>query len=128
VGVSTALAAANVVAFPNPSTGNGVNFAISLNSNGAPSGTFLSVKDANSAVGVDPNAQITLKIFTLSGRMIWSTSLSGSTFGSSGSHDVYWDERNLSGANLANGLYIAMVTVTSQGQSSSSSVKVLILR
>ena len=127
VGVSAALAAASVIAFPNPSTGTGVNFAINLNG-GAPLGTSLNVKDANSAVSIDPNAQLTLKVFTLTGRMIWSTSLSGATFGSSGSHDVYWDERNLSGANLANGLYIAMLMVTSQGQTSSSSVKVLILK
>lgn len=34
----------------------------------------------------------------------------------------------LCGTNLANGIYFVMLTVKSQGQTSSSSVKVLILR
>jgi len=125
--VSTSLAASSVIAFPNPSTGNGVNLAINMSGNGS-SVTGSSVKSVASAEQVDPNAQIAVKVFTLAGRMIWSTTLSGTTFGSSGSHTLYWDEKSLSGANLANGLYIVMVTVKSQGQTSSSSVKVLILR
>jgi hypothetical protein len=86
------------------------------------------VKDVSSAEEVDPNADITLKVYTLAGRMIWSTGLNAATFASLGSHTVYWDEKSLSGANLANGLYFVVLTVKSQGQTSSSSVKVLILR
>jgi hypothetical protein len=126
--VSSALTTANVIAFPNPSTGNGINFAISLNGSGPSSGSGSGVNNTSSSVRVDPNAQITLKVFTLTGRMVWSTSLSGATFGSAGSHSVYWDERNMGGANLANGLYIGIVTVSSQGLTTSSSVKVLILK
>ena len=124
---TAALKTSSVVAFPNPSTGNGVNFAISLSGNGA-SNSISSVKDVSSAEEVDPNADITLKVYTLAGRMIWSTGLNAATFASLGSHTVYWDEKSLSGANLANGLYFVVLTVKSQGQTSSSSVKVLILR
>jgi hypothetical protein len=128
-GASTAaLTTASVIAFPNPSTGNGVNLAVNLSGNGSSVSGGASVKDVSSAEEVDPNAQITLKVFTLAGRMIWSTGLNASTFASLGTHTVYWDEKSLSGANLANGLYIVMLTVKSQGQTSTSSVKVLILR
>jgi hypothetical protein len=127
VSASTSLASSSVIAFPNPSTGNGVNFAINLSGNGS-SSSISSVKDVSSAEEVDPNAQITLKVYTLSGRMIWSTGLNAATYASLGSHTVFWDEKSLSGANLANGIYFVVLTVKSQGQTSSSSVKVLILR
>ncbi len=124
---TAALKTSSVVAFPNPSTGNGVNFSINLSGNGS-SSSISSVKDVSSAEEVDPNAQITLKVYTLAGRMIWSTGLNASTFASLGSHTVFWDEKSLSGANLANGIYFVVLTVKSQGQTSTSSVKVLILR
>jgi hypothetical protein len=124
---TAALITSSVVAYPNPSTGNGINMAVNLSGNGS-SSSISSVKDVTNATQVDPNAQIELKVFTLSGRMIWSTALSASTFGATGEHNVYWDEKDLSGANLSNGIYFVVLTVKSQGQTSSSSAKVLILR
>ena len=125
--VSSALKTASVIAYPNPSTGNGVNIAVNLNGNGS-SVSGSSVKDVTNAEEVDPNAQMELKVFTLAGRLIWSTPLSASTFGSGGEHNVFWNEKDLSGANLSNGIYFVVLTVKSQGQSSSSSAKVLILK
>ena len=125
--VSNALKTASVIAYPNPSTGNGVNIAVNLSGSGS-SVSSSSVKDVTNAEEVDPNAQIELKVFTLAGRLIWSTPLSGSTFGTNGEHNVFWNEKDLSGANLSNGIYFVVLTVKSQGQTSSSSAKVLILR
>jgi len=125
--VSNALKTASVIAYPNPSTGNGVNIAVNLSGSG-PSVSGSSVKDVTNAEEVDPNAQIELKVFTLAGRLIWSTPLSGSTFGSGGEHNVFWNEKDLSGANLSNGIYFVVLTVKSQGQTSNSSAKVLILK
>jgi hypothetical protein len=124
---TAALKTASVIAYPNPSTGTGVNIAVNLSGNGT-SGSVSSVKDVTNAEEVDPNAQIELKVYTLAGRLIWSTALSSSTFGSGGEHNVYWNEKDLSGANLANGIYFVVLTVKSQGQTSSTSAKVLILR
>jgi hypothetical protein len=127
---SAALKVASVIAFPNPSTGNGVNLAVNLSGSGsgASASAKASLSSGSGAVGVDPSAVITLKVYTMAGRLIWSTTLTGESFGSTGNHDVYWNEKSLAGSNLANGLYIAAVTVQSQGQSNTAMGKVLILK
>jgi hypothetical protein len=127
---SAALKVASVIAYPNPSTGNGVNLAVNLSGSGsgASSSAKASLDSGSSATGVDPSALITLKAYTLEGRLIWSTTLTGASFGSTGNHDVYWDERNIVGNYLANGLYIVVTTVKSQGQTSTSTTKLLILK
>ena len=130
---SAALKVASVIAYPNPSTGNGVNLAVSLSGSGT--GTTASaiakgklVSGSSASLGVDPSAIITLKVYTLAGRLIWSETVPGSTFGTSGNHDVYWNEKDLAGGNLANGLYIVAVTVKSQGQTTTTTTKLLVLR
>src|SRR5208282_5611195 len=111
-GTSSALKAASVLAYPNPSTGNGVNLAVNLSGTGTGNST-ASAKTAGSSSdeGIDPNAQVTLKVYTIDGRMIWSTTVSGASIGSTGNHNVYWNEKSLAGSNLANGIYIVAVVV-----------------
>jgi hypothetical protein len=128
-----ALKVASVIAYPNPSTGNGVNLAVSLSGSGT--GTTASaiakgklVSGSSASLGIDPSAIITLKVYTLAGRLIWSETVPGSTFGTSGNHDVFWNEKDLAGGNLANGLYIVAVTVKSQGQTTTTTAKLLVLR
>ncbi len=126
---SATLKVASVIAYPNPSTGNGVNLAVNLSGTGT--GTSASAKDftgSTAPTGVDPNAQVTLKAYTLAGRLIWSTTVSGESFGSTGNHTIYWDERNIAGNYLANGLYIVAATVKSLNQTSTATAKVLILK
>jgi len=127
---SAALKAASVLAYPNPSTGTGVNLAVNLMGNGTSStSSTVHAKAFNgSSVVVDPSALVTVKVYTIAGRLIWSTTLTGSSFGSSGNHDIYWNEKDFSGGNLASGLYIVSVTVKSLGQSSTALSKVLILK
>ena len=124
--ISSALKAASVIAYPNPSTGNGVNLAVNLSGKGT--GATASAVGSSDTVGVDPGAQITLKAYTLDNRLIWSTSLTGASLGSTGNHTVYWDERNFVGNYLANGLYIVTCTVKSQGQTTTTTTKLLILK
>ena len=64
----------------------------------------------------------------MAGRLIWSTTVTGESFGSTGNHTIYWDERNLAGNYLANGVYIVAVTVKSQGKTTTSTSKLLILK
>jgi hypothetical protein len=116
------LKTASLIAFPNPSTGSGVNLSVNL------SGSGTGAKDLGPSTVVDPDAVITFRVYTLSSRLIWSTTVSGASFGTSGNHVLYWDERDLAGAALANGIYYVTVTVKSQGQSSTAGSKVLILK
>jgi hypothetical protein len=126
---SAALKVASLVAFPNPSTGNGVNLAVNLSGTGTGSSN-ASAKTVGSASegGIDPNAQVTLKAYTIEGRLVWSTTVSGTSIGSTGNHSVYWNEKSLAGSNLANGLYIVVATVKSQGQTTTATSKLLVLR
>jgi hypothetical protein len=64
----------------------------------------------------------------MAGRLIWSTTVTGESFGSIGNHTIYWDERNLAGNYLANGVYIVAVTVKSHGKTTTSTSKLLILK
>ncbi len=124
--VTSALKSASVVAFPNPSTGSGVNLSVNLTAGAGASGA--SAQEVGSPTVVDPDAQVTFRVFTLASRQIWTTTVTGASLGSSGNHVIYWDERDLAGASLANGVYYVTVTVKSKGQSSTAGTKVLILR
>lgn len=126
VGATAALKVSSALAFPNPSTGTGTT--LSFNVNGSATGASASTLDANNPLMIDPNATITLGIYTLAGRMIWSQTLSGGAYGTSGQHEVYWNEKDLKGTGLANGIYILKVTIQSNGQTSSTIGKILILR
>lgn len=128
-GTTAALTAASVRPYPNPSTGNGINFSVQISGSGVVAASAgIQGKDAASGVGLDPSAQVVLKAFTLDGRLIWSLTLPGSEFGSTGNHNVYWNERDPSGATLANGVYNAEIEVKSQGQYSRAFTRVVILR
>lgn len=123
---TAALTAASVVAFPNPSSGSGTN--LSLNLSGSGTGTSASAMGGSETITVDPNAVITLKAYSMAGRLIWSTTVPGSTFGTSGNHTLFWDERDYAGSYLANGVYWLVVTVNSKGQASTTKTKILVLK
>jgi hypothetical protein len=125
VAKAAGLTVTKALAFPNPSTGNGTTLSFTLGGNSMGSNASL---DGNSPVLVDPNAKITLSIYTLSWRLIWTQTLSGGTYGTAGDHEVYWSEKDLKGFGLANGIYILRVTVVSNGQSSSTLGRILILQ
>ncbi len=101
----------SVKAYPNPSAGNGVNLSVTLPGNGG---------------GV--SASVMAKVYTLEGRLVWSTAMPASSSGSSGNRAVYWNEKDLSGNNLANGLYVVAVVVKSQGKTNTATFKLLILK
>ena len=87
---ASALSVAAVVGFPNPSTGNGVNLSVNLTgSQKGSSGGTTAMAETLSSGSVDPAAQINLGVYTLvRGRLIWSTPLPASVFGSSGEHTL----------------------------------------
>jgi hypothetical protein len=122
---AAALKVANVISFPNPSTGNGTTLSFTLG--GSRSGVNASDLSESNPSLVDPNAKITLSIYSLGYRLIWSENLTGGGYGTTGPHDVYWNEHDLGGAKLANGVYFLRVTVESNGQTTSAIAKILIL-
>ena len=122
---TASLSVNSAVAFPNPSTGTGTT--LSFNVSGTSTGVSSSALGEDQALSTDPNAKITLSIYTLSGRLIWTQSLTGGAYGTTGEHELFWNERDLSGAGLANGVYILQVTVESNGQTSTKRSKILIL-
>jgi hypothetical protein len=122
---AAALKVTSAVAFPNPSTGTGTT--LSFTTGGSSTGVSASDLSSGGPLLTDSNAKITLSIYTLSGRMIWTTTLTGGGYGTAGDHEIAWNERDLSGAGLANGVYILQVTVESNGQTSNKRTKILIL-
>ena len=122
-GNQASLTVASALAFPNPSTGTGTTLSFTLG-DGMGSITTQSV---GVPLLLDPNAKITLRVYTLSYQLIWSKTLTGGAYGTSGLHELYWDERDKVGSKLANGTYFFQVTVESNGQTSSSTGKILIL-
>ena len=120
-----ALTVASAMVFPNPSTGNGAT--LSFNLNGSAIGANGSLLDAEHPLLLDPNAKITLSIYSLNWRLIWTQTLTGGAYGTTGEHQLYWNEKDIKGAGLSNGIYYLRVTVQSNGQTTSTIAKILIL-
>ena len=125
VAQAAALKVTSAVAFPNPSTGTGTT--LSFTTGGTSTGVSGSVLGENQPLNVDPNAKVTLSIYTLSQRLIWTQTVTGGAYGTTGEHELYWNEKDLKGAGIANGIYILRVTIVSNGQTSSTLAKILIL-
>ena len=120
-----ALKVTSAVAFPNPSTGNGTTLSFTVN--GTSTGTGASTLGDSQTLSQDSNAKITLSIYTTGMRLVWTQTLTGGAYGTSGEHQIYWNEKDIRGAGLANGIYLLRVTIESNGQTSSTLAKILIL-
>jgi hypothetical protein len=120
-----ALTVSNAVVFPNPSTGNGTTLSFTLSGN--QTGTTASLLDAEHPLLLDPKAKVTLSVYTMAWRLIWTQTVTGGAFGTAGEHELYWNERASKGAKLSNGIYLLRITVESNGQKSSVISKILIL-
>ena len=116
VSTAAALTVSSALAFPNPSTGNGTTLSFTINGGAT----------TNGALSQDSGAKITLGVYTLGMRLIWSQTLTGGAYATSGKHEFFWNEKDLKGAGLANGVYYLKVTVQSNGQTSSTITKILI--
>ena len=115
---------ASVSSNPNPSSsssGSTVTYTIS--------GSGVSAADANTVYSIpDPDAKVEIKIFTISGRLIWKKELSGVANVSTGKHAVNWNGKTAGGETLAPGTYVLNVIVISNGQVSSKNFVIVILK
>ncbi len=102
VSSAAALKVTSAVAFPNPSTGNGTTLSFTFSgTHGGASGSLLGDGDSLSQ---DANAKITLSIYSLASRLIWTETLDGGAYGTTGDHEIFWNEKDIKGAGLANGV------------------------
>ena len=82
----------DVVPYPNPATGRGATLSYRIS--GTESG----------------QGEVTLRLYTLTGRLVWSKTLTGSAV-KEGEHGVDWDGKDFSGSTLANGVYYYTATL-----------------
>jgi hypothetical protein len=112
----------DVLSYPNPATnGSGTTITYSIGSSGVTAG------DVNYSIP-DADAEVMLKIYTISGRMIWSKELRGISNVSTGKHAIYWDGKTSGGREIAAGTYILKVELKSRGEVSSKSFVIVMLK
>ena len=112
----------DVLSYPNPATnGSGTTITYSIGSSGVTAG------DVNYSIS-DADAEVMLKIYTISGRMIWSKELRGISNVSTGKHAIYWDGKTSGGREIAAGTYILKVELKSRGEVSSKSFVIVMLK
>jgi hypothetical protein len=122
----SSVAIANVMSYPNPSTSaNGATLKYTVN---AQAGNA-------SAAGLDqkiyvpsPGTTVYLKIYTVSGRLIWQQELSDAGHVSAGDHIVSWKGKTSGGQSLAPGSYRLKVEIKGQGISSAGFSTILMLK
>jgi hypothetical protein len=69
------------------------------------------------AYKLDDNATVTLKIFTLTGGLVWQKSFTpGSPGGSAGLNTIEWDGKNGKGDVVASGGYVLHIEAAGQGE------------
>jgi len=75
----------------------------------------------------DPDAVVTLAIFTSQGRLVWKQAITGVSNVCAGPHSVKWDGKAASGHKLAAGTYVLKAGIKSKGNESSKNFVILIL-
>ncbi|MBI4726160.1 type IX secretion system sortase PorU [candidate division TA06 bacterium] len=68
---------------------------------------------------------VTIKIYTIGGRMIKTLAQNGRSFGY---HQIYWDGRDADGSLLANGVYFYKITVKGQSGEASAIGKMVVMK
>ena len=116
---------------PNPSTSaSGSTLAYTISGSSGSTASSIKAQGAGSVNYAipDPAAKVELRIFTSSGRLIWKKDLSGVSNVSAGQHIVNWNGKTSGGETLAPGTYVLNVIVISNGQVSSKSFVIVILK
>jgi len=113
-----------VTGYPNPATSGGTTYL----QNTVAGGTIQSQSGDNTLMTVeDPDAVVTLAIFTSQGRLVWKQAITGVSNVCAGPHSVKWDGKAASGHKLAAGTYVLKAGIKSKGNESSKNFVILIL-
>jgi len=119
-GATGTVVLAAVVSYPNPTTTGNTTLYYEI------TGTTNSANGSSPFVA-DPGATVSLKIYTVAARMVWSRTLMGQD-AISGQHNFAWNGKDNSGAQLANGVYYYVAVLKTQGGQDMKKTPILILR
>jgi flagellar hook assembly protein FlgD len=73
----------------------------------------------------DSQASVLLRIYTRSGRLLWTHKIQGVKIGA---NSYYWNGRDFKNAPLANGLYIYTATLEKNGSTQTKTSAIFILK
>jgi hypothetical protein len=117
---------ANVYSYPNPATAK-TGATLSYTINAPQSG--ISAQAAGSDIYIpDPSAKVSLRIYTVSGRLIWQTTLEGASNISTGEHIVTWDGKASGGYRLSAGTYTLKVEIKDGSGASAGFSRIIMLQ
>jgi hypothetical protein len=118
------LSVANVLTYPNPTNqtaGATIKYTVA--------GASVSVQDTSGSTGItDPDAAVILQIFSINGRLVWQSKLSGAPYVSTGEHAAQWIGKGAGNSTLAAGIYTLKVTLNSKTGSSYGFSRIIILK
>ncbi|MBN2754287.1 MAG: endo-1,4-beta-xylanase [Candidatus Goldbacteria bacterium] len=113
----------SVLSYPNPAVSGDTTY-LQYTVEG---GTIQSQSADNKLMAVDdPNAVVTLAIFTAQGRLMWKQVITGVSNVCTGKHSVQWDGKSAAGHKLAAGTYVLKVSIKSKGIENSKNFVILI--
>ena len=119
----------SVVSYPNPSTDGTANlsFVVGGNSSTSSSQSLSTLVQSSSSktTSLTSLPTVTLKLFTRSGRLMWTHQVLDVKLGINVYH---WNGRDFANAPVANGLYIYTVTLKNGGDSQTKSSQIFILK
>jgi len=114
----------SVLSYPNPAASGGTTYLQYTVSGG----TIQAQSADNKLMTVDdPDAVVTLAVFTAQGRLMWKQTVTGISNVCAGTHSVQWDGKSAAGHKLAAGTYVLKVSIKSKGVENSKNFVILIL-
>jgi flagellar hook assembly protein FlgD len=112
-----------VLPYPNPSTDGTANLYFEIAGNTSTTG--VQKLSGNHDPAQDPNSVVVLRIYTRSGRLLWTHRVQGVK---NGANSYYWDGKDLKRAPLANGLYIYTATLERNGAEVTKKASLFIMK
>jgi flagellar hook assembly protein FlgD len=116
---------ASVVSYPNPSTDGTANLSYEVSGSSSSPAQDLLGGSSNGRGGYDSEASVTLRIFTRSGRLLWTHRVQGVK---QGTNSFHWDGHDVKNAPLANGLYLYTATLEKNGVTQTKTRAIFVMK
>lgn len=114
-----------MVSYPNPSTDGTANLSYEVSGSSSSAAQALSGGGLNGRGGYDPEVSVTLRIYTRSGRLLWTHRVQGAQMGINVFH---WDGHDVKNAPLANGLYLYTAALEKNGMTQTKTRAIFIMK
>jgi hypothetical protein len=125
VGNVDAKSLVSVVSYPNPSTDGTANLSYDVAGTTADASQAIANSSSRSRGTYDPQASVVLRIFTRSGRLLWTYKVQGVKIGANSYH---WNGHDFKNAPLANGLYLYTATLEKNGSTQTKTSAIYIIK